>query len=113
MANFVAMLKDISFRSKKSMNKILTLINKKMDEHLDTINETTALSFVASDLGIFKYDQSIKGRIKQVASESGISIEEVNALIMEQIEDFSGLIDEDGGIVLVAKELGVKLHYDD
>ena len=44
---------------------------------------------------------------KIMEKKKDISLKEIKDLIAKQIEDFSGLIDEEGAIVIVAKELGV------
>ncbi|QEE14841.1 DUF2240 family protein [Promethearchaeum syntrophicum] len=56
----------------------------------------------------------IENTIQKIMEEKKLSREEIKNLIDKQIEDFSGLIDEEGAIVIVAKELGidVKAHQE-
>ena len=52
--------------------------------------------------------------IQKIMEIKKLTREEIKKLIDKQIEDFSGLIDEEGAIVIVAKELGidVKSHQE-
>ncbi len=52
--------------------------------------------------------------IQRIMEMKKLTREEIKILIDKQIEDFSGLIDEEGAIVIVAKELGidVKAHQE-
>ena len=54
----------------------------------------------------------IEETIQKIMEEKKLTREEIKNLIDKQIEDFSGLIDEEGAIVIIAKELGidVKAH---
>jgi len=56
----------------------------------------------------------IEETIQTIMEKKKLTREEIKNLIDKQIEDFSGLIDEEGAIVIVAKELGidVKTHQE-
>ena len=56
----------------------------------------------------------IEETIQTIMEKKKLTREEIKNLIDKQIEDFSGLIDEEGAIVIVAKELGidVKAHQE-
>ena len=56
----------------------------------------------------------IEDTIQKIMEIKKLTREEIKNLIDKQIEDFSGLIDEEGAIVIVAKELGidVKTHQE-
>jgi replication factor A1 len=47
--------------------------------------------------------------IKKIIEKSGLSRQEINSELQKQVDNFSGLIDEEGAIILVAKELGIDL----
>ena len=56
----------------------------------------------------------IEETIQKIMEKKKLTRKEIKNLIDKQIEDFSGLIDEEGAIVIVAKELGidVKAHQE-
>lgn len=56
----------------------------------------------------------LEDTIQKIMEIKKLTREEIKNLIDKQIEDFSGLIDEEGAIVIVAKELGidVKSHQE-
>ena len=114
MVNYMAMLKDVTKRAEMyNMEDILNLVNLKMEEFDNEITETQALQKIAEGFGIFDYCTDYRGRVSFVAKQTKRTTAEIMELMDKQIEDLSGLIDEDGAIVIVAKTLGVKLHYDD
>lgn len=56
----------------------------------------------------------VEDTIKKIMEKTDLSPEKIKILIDKQIEDFSGLIDEEGAVVIVAKDLGVdvKAHQE-
>lgn len=56
----------------------------------------------------------IEETIKKIMEKTNLSPEKIKILIDKQIEDFNGLIDEEGAVVIVAKDLGVdvKAHQE-
>lgn len=60
---------------------------------------------------------NINKKILELAEESGKSQDQIKELIKKEIEDLSGLIDEEGAIIIIAKTLNVnvkkELKYDD
>ena len=56
----------------------------------------------------------IEDTIQKIMEKTNLSPEKIKTLIDKQIEDFSGLIDEEGAVVIVAKDLGVdvKAHQE-
>jgi ssDNA-binding replication factor A large subunit len=49
------------------------------------------------------------GLVKKIVSSSGLDEEEVKNKVKEKMEEFSGLVSEEGAIHIVAKDLGVEL----